>query len=170
MAPADNLKSYSDVEAVDLLHQVSSFYTSTKVPHDYGTGERHTSTEVYLLKYIADHPNITLTELAYDWGKTKGAISQLLKKLLAKGLIERSGSLGPDNRQPVRITEKGRELNRIHIAYDTMHFAESMDRVRERFDEHDINTAFTVLEYWLGVRREVQRERAERQRTERPVP
>lgn len=39
-------KSYNDVEAVDILHQVSNFYISTKVPHDYGTGEAYTSTEV----------------------------------------------------------------------------------------------------------------------------
>ena len=30
-------KSYNDVEAVDILHQVSNFYISTKVPHDYGS-------------------------------------------------------------------------------------------------------------------------------------
>lgn len=34
-------KSYNDVEAVDILHQVSNFYISTKVPHDYGTGEAY---------------------------------------------------------------------------------------------------------------------------------
>ena len=48
-------KSYNDVEAVDILHQVSNFYISTKVPHDYGTGEAYTSVEVHTLKHIADH-------------------------------------------------------------------------------------------------------------------
>ena len=73
-------KSYNDVEAVDILHQVSNFYISTKVPHDYGTGEVYTSVEVHTLKHIADHHGITVTELARDYGKTKGAVSQILKR------------------------------------------------------------------------------------------
>ena len=51
-------KSYNDVEAVDILHHVSNFYISTKVPHDYGTGEAYTSVEVHTLKHIADHHGI----------------------------------------------------------------------------------------------------------------
>ena len=80
-------KNYTDVEAVDILHQVSAIYVGTKVAHDYGTGESYTAVEVHTLKYIADHDGITVTQLARDYGKTKGAISQILKKIEFKGLI-----------------------------------------------------------------------------------
>ena len=77
-------RKYDNITAIDLLHQVSSMYSGTKKPHDYGTGETYTSTEMHLVKCISDHPGITVTELAYDYAKTKGAISQILKKLIEK--------------------------------------------------------------------------------------
>ncbi|QOY60870.1 MarR family winged helix-turn-helix transcriptional regulator [Thermophilibacter immobilis] len=159
------IKGIGDVEAVDILHQVSAFYMSTRVPQDYGTGELYTSTEVHLLKYIAEHDNVTVTSLSYTYGRTKGAISQLLSKLTGKGLIERlpsSSAPGNGNSQPLQITDKGMRLNEAHKAYDAVHFAESMSRVREAFSQEDIDTTFAVLTYWLSVRRDVQRQRVAR--------
>ena len=92
MAEHHTRKNYSNVEAVDILHQVANLYISTKIPQDYGTGEEYTSVEVHTLKHIADNPGITVTELARHNGKTKGAISQILKKIEDKGLICRGES------------------------------------------------------------------------------
>ena len=39
MAENHTRKNYSNVEAVDILHQVANLYISTKIPQDYGTGE-----------------------------------------------------------------------------------------------------------------------------------
>ena len=84
MAAKRSSKEYSNAEAVDIIHQVANLYISTKVPQDYGTGEEYTSVEVHTLKHIADNPGITVTELARHNGKTKGAISQILKKIEKK--------------------------------------------------------------------------------------
>ena len=70
MAENHTRKNYSNVEAVDILHQVANLYISTKIPQDYGTGEEYTSVEVHTLKHIADNPGITVTELARDYAKT----------------------------------------------------------------------------------------------------
>lgn len=158
-------RSYSDVDAIDVIHQASTLYSSTKVPHDYGTGEIYTSVEVHTLKHIADNPGITVTELAGDLGKTKGAVSQLVKKLETKGLIQRGSSARGDNRQPFSLTEKGTALNDAHASYDEAHAGESMSRVREEFSDEEINTAFSVLECWVRKRREVQAERMGRSRS-----
>lgn len=58
MAEHHTRKNYSNVEAVDILHQVANLYISTKIPQDYGTGEEYTSVEVHTLKHIADNPGI----------------------------------------------------------------------------------------------------------------
>lgn len=152
-------KSYDNVEAVDILHQVSNFYISTKVPHDYGTGAAYTSVEVHTLKHIADHTGITVTELSRDYGKTKGAVSQILKKVEGKGLIYREMDPDNENRFHLFLTEKGKELDEAHRRYDEVGFGESMDLVREQFSEDEINTAFSVLECWLDIRRKVQDKR-----------
>lgn len=160
-------KSYSDVEAVDILHQVSNLYISTKVPHDYGTGEAYTSVEVHTLKHIADHHGITVTELARDYGKTKGAVSQILKKVESKGLIYREVDPENDNRYHLFLTEKGKELDEAHRRYDEVGFGESMDIVRERFSEDEVNTAFCVLEAWLDIRRGFRKDGMKRKRAGR---
>lgn len=157
-------ESYSDIDAVDILHKVANMYTSTKIPHDYGTGEEYTSVEVHTLKEIADNQGITATELAKNHGTTKGAISQILKKVEGKGLICRQVDPDNDNRYHLFLTEKGKNLDEAHRRYDQISFGESMSMVREQFDEEEINIAFSVLESWLTVRRDVQLRRLIREK------
>lgn len=152
-------RHYNDVEAVDILHKVSNLYTSTKTPRDYGTGDEYTSVEVHTLKEIADCPGITVTELAKDQGKTKGAISQILKKIESKGLIYRESDPTNDNKQLLYITPKGNILDKAHRDYDKIGFGESMDRVREIYTDEEIDIAFSVMESWLEIRRDVQQQR-----------
>lgn len=152
-------RHYDDVEAVDILHQVAYLYTSTKVPRNYGTGDDYTSLEVHTLKYIADHPGITVTELARDHGKTKGAISQILKKIESKGLVYRKTDPTNDNRQLLYITEKGKSLDEIHRKFDAVMFGKSMNRVRAIYSEEEVDIAFRVLESWLEIRLDIQQER-----------
>lgn len=161
-------KSYNNVEAVDILHQVSNFYISTKVPHDYGTGEAYTSVEVHTLKHIADHNGITVTEISRDYGKTKGAVSQILKKVEGKGLIYRKVDPENENRLHLYLTEKGKELDEAHRRYDEVGFGESMDLVRDEFSEDEIDTAFSVLECWLDIRRKVQDKRNAKKKAMKP--
>lgn len=157
-------KEYTNVEAVDILHQVANLYISTKVPQDYGTGQKYTSVEVHTLKHIADNPGITVTELARDYGKTKGAVSQILKKVEEKGLVYRETDPNNDNKFHLHLTEKGMVLDNAHRHYDEVSFGESMDPVREKFSDGDVNIAFRVMETWLDVRREVQLQRIERKK------
>lgn len=152
-------KHFSNAEIADIIHQVSNFYTSTKVPHDYGTGTDYTSVEVHMVKYIADNPGITVSDIARDYGRSKGAISQILKKLEEKGLVFRENVLRSDNKNPLYVTEKGKDLNEAHRAYDELRFGESINPVRELYTQEEIDTTVEVLRTWLTVRREVQQRR-----------
>lgn len=160
-------KVYSNAEAVDILHQVSTLYTLTKRPHDYGTGEVYTATEVHTLKRIADNPGITVTQLAGDSGRTKGAISQMLKKLEGKGLIFRRADPQNDNIAHLYPTEEGYRLNDVHQQYDSVRFGESMDQVRKVYTNEEIDTTFSVLETWLNIRRQVQQKRNEQKQSKK---
>ena len=119
------------------------------------------------LKHIADHHGITVTELARDYGKTKGAVSQILKKVESKGLVYREVDPENDNRYHLFLTDKGKELDEAHRRYDEIGFGESMDMVRERFSEDEINTTFRVLEAWLDIRRKVQDKRNEKKKAKK---
>lgn len=155
-------KFYDNATAIDLLHQLSILYTGTKRPHDYGTGEEYTYAEVHLLKKIADNPGITVTELAYEYAKTMGAISQIVKRIMEKGLIVKETASAAGNTSPLYLTPKGRELNEAHFRYDIKRAGETMDRVREIHSDEEINIAFSVIEDWLKFRRAVHKQRLER--------
>lgn len=158
--PSNIPKKYDNVAAIDVLHQVSSMYSGTKKPHDYGTGDTFTSVETHIVKCIADHPGITVTELAYDYAKTKGAISQIIKKLVEKKLIiQQPSKEAGDKRIFLYLSPEGETLNRAHIAYDAAHAGETMNLVREQVTDEEFDTAFRVLAVWLDCRRTVHERR-----------
>lgn len=159
MKDKSNQKQYSNVEAVDILHMVANLYIATKSPRDYGTGENYTSVEVHTIKHIADNPGITVTEMARDYGKTKGAVSQILKKIEGKGLVYRKTDVENENKTHLYLTEKGEQLDAAHREFDQINSGESLNLVREQFSDEDINIAFHVLETWLDVRRDVHQKR-----------
>ena len=153
-------RKYDNVAAIDLLHQVSSMYSGTKKPHDYGTGDPYTSVETHIVKCIADYPGITVTELAYDYAKTKGAISQILKKLIEKGLIlQKPSTESGDKRIFLYLTPEGEVLNEAHIRYDESHAGETLDLVRKEFSDEEFDIAFDVIQCWLRCRRAVHEKR-----------
>ena len=107
-----------------------------------------------------------MTELARHNGKTKGAISQILKKIEDKGLICRGESKG-ENKCPLFLTEKGKSLDQAHRQFDEEHSGESINQVRKFYSDKEINLAFDVLETWLSVRREVQQRRIQQKKEAR---
>lgn len=87
---------------MDLARQLESR------PRCYGTDERLTSSEIHLIEVIGEADAPGVTDLARTLDVTKGAVSQNLKRLAAKGLAAKHTD--PENRARVRVTltEKGR--------------------------------------------------------------
>lgn len=103
-------------EMVNRWYQLQSIYEKQR--NDYGTGELYTSTEVHTVSHIEDHPGITVTQIAEDTFRTKSAVSQMVSKLEAKGLIRREQNLSNAKQQLLYVTQKGLELSRCHKQYD----------------------------------------------------
>lgn len=66
--------------------------SSATISKDYGDGTPVTSTEIGLLVFISNNPGVTNTLLAEQFGRSKGAISQLVKKLEEKDYIVRENN------------------------------------------------------------------------------
>lgn len=56
------------------------------MPHQYG-GEILYQSEMHFLQAVGDTPNITITVISQQLGKTKSACSQMVRKLIKKNLI-----------------------------------------------------------------------------------
>ena len=146
------METYSAADMADILHRASMLYTASNIPIDYGTGEKYTSVEVHMLKYIIDHPGKTVTDLSQEWDKTKAAISQMLKRMEEKGLIEWRGALDSKKKQLYFATAKGLELNERHLEYDDRVFGKTLELLGETCTQEEIAVCFHVLEEYTKAR------------------
>lgn len=103
----------------DVLYEFAlKFAASMNIAKDYDTGDKLNMVEVHLLTYIEEHPRITGSELAKLWNRTKGAISQQVKKLAERGLVVREKQPGNAKNILLSVTEKGRRVSLAHKMHD----------------------------------------------------
>lgn len=81
--------------------------------------------EIHCLDYIGKHPESNVTQLADAFYMTRGAISKLTKKLIAKGLIDYYQKSNNKKEIYFCLTQKGMEIYKIH------------EKLHHRFDERD---------------------------------
>ena len=75
-------------------------------PKDYGTGDLLYFTEIHTISMVGKNKEVNMTRLADIMGVTRGAISQIIRKLVTKNFIIKSNTT---NRKEInlRLSEKG---------------------------------------------------------------
>lgn len=105
-------------EISNLLERVIHKYVQMeKRAWDYGNGIILSQPEIQTVMLIGSNPGISVTAIAKMRGITKGTASQMLYKLVDKGLVEKRVSEHSDAQISVFLTELGQEENRLHDAY-----------------------------------------------------
>lgn len=84
---------------------------------DYGVGVLLTQTEVHLIDVIGEQPGIGVKALASAKGVTTGAASQMVRKLVEKGLVQKQISPVSEAKVELTLTEKGRICFEEHQKY-----------------------------------------------------
>ena len=96
-------------QLMDILDKV---FTKVELLHapfrDFGTGVPMYRKEIHTLQAIGQHPKINITALAEHMGVTKGAVSQMVSKLVKKEMIRKI--YAEDNKKEVilELTNLGR--------------------------------------------------------------
>lgn len=96
---------------------INKYNQLDKQKRAYGTGISLTNTEIHIIATIGDNPNINITELAKLKGVTKGAVSQIIYKLVDKGLVEKKVSAESDAQVNLSLTKTGTINYEGHIEY-----------------------------------------------------
>lgn len=101
----------SQDEAYDLMEEYDS------LPHHYGDVVLYQA-EAYIVNSIGRNPNITTTELAERLKKTPSACSQIVRKLVDKGLVVQERN--PQNKRVYNLllTQAGEIVFQEHIAFN----------------------------------------------------
>lgn len=77
-------------------------------------GEKIYSSERQMIDAVGGLPPMNVTDLARASGVTKGAVSQAIKKLEAKGLLRRVKRSGNAKEKFIELTEEGRTVYKGH--------------------------------------------------------
>lgn len=136
----------------EIMEQASIQTLSENRAHDYGTGEKYTAVEVHTLGYIADHPGCTATEIAEEWLKTKGAVSQILKKLRNAEMIDSTVDANDAKRALLRLTPKGKLLDAMHRRFDEYYWEHALEKFAKQHTQQEISDAFYLLRDWAALR------------------
>ncbi len=121
----------------------------------YGGGEKLTLVELMLLLTISESEGIFATEIAKKWRKTKGAISQILKKLETKGLIDKQRDSHDAKMYGLFLTERGRQIIEEFDQQDTVESPVILEKMREEFTEEQINNFYCVMRKYTEILTEV---------------
>jgi DNA-binding MarR family transcriptional regulator len=114
---------------------VSKYNALGKLPvkinskHDLYHSERH------MLDKIGDHPALNVTDFAKALGVTKGAVSQVVKKLEGKGVVRRYKSGTNEKEVFLELTETGRKIYLEHKKTNDKTLEPLLDELKKHPDD-----------------------------------
>lgn len=85
-----------------------------KKPRKFGTDDLLSSSEIHLIEIVGSIEGLSVTDIGKKLGVTKGAISQLLKKLEVRGYSIKTVDPENQSRSIVHLTDKGRKAFLAH--------------------------------------------------------
>lgn len=118
------------------------------IPRDYGTGEEVNMLSVHIMSDIEEHPGITVTELAEEWFRTKGSISQVIKYLDEQGYIIKKKEGNNNKNIHLYPTSRGVELSLAHKLYDAKNLKNTLDFFSGYCTEEELTAFYKVLGYY----------------------
>jgi DNA-binding MarR family transcriptional regulator len=107
-----------------LIHAVNKMNACAKKPRDYGTSDLLYQSEIHTLAAVCHHTGKNASELAMILGVTNGAITQVVSKLINKGLIEKYHLRGNQKEVYFRLTQKGEIAYAGHELCDELRFGD----------------------------------------------
>lgn len=100
-----------------------------KKPRCYGTKDLLYRSEVHTIEAIGKNNKINVTELAQYLGVTKGAVSQMVDKLIKKGMVNKKMISDTENEVSLELTEQGNLVFQGHEEYHKELYAEISEKL-----------------------------------------
>jgi DNA-binding MarR family transcriptional regulator len=109
-----------------------------------------------MLDAIGDHPGVNMTEFAREIGVTKGAVSQIVKKLESKGFVKRFKGIDNNKDVLLELTSSGKEAYLNHRQTNDVTISVLEEKMNPSSDE---NIEFLIDVFtWIGDYLEQSRE------------
>lgn len=147
-----NIKYHElDTKANIIYKFVMTYSDYMKTSRDYGTGDIINMVELHTLTVIEENPGITVTEVALEWNRTKGAVSQIIAKLEKRGFIIRKKEEGNSKNVHLYATDSGEILSKAHKAYDIKELTWAYETLHNNFTTEEIETFYNVMQQYTQL-------------------
>lgn len=124
-----------NVPMYDLVLGYSRYYNERR---DYGGSVELTMIEVHVLTMIEETKDITVTEIATRVNRTVAMISQIVRRLIEFGLIEKTRSKEIGTVYHLSTTESGKEMVRCHKIYDNIGTIKTRKKLLKQFSVEEL--------------------------------
>ena len=114
-------------------------------------GTELTIVEVRTIMMIQENPGITATQLCHNWNRSRGAISQILKKIEQKGFIYRKKSQDNDKIFRLYPTQAGIQLASDFIEEDSKDTTNLIRSLLERCTVEELRSFYKVINLYRQV-------------------
>lgn len=135
------------VSIIDLFNRILHLYSVIdKKPKDFGTGDLLYVSEIHAVYLIGSNPEINMTRLAELAGVTRGAVSQMVKRLVSKRYVAKFKVFN-NKEVNLRLTDKGYIIFQHYqnFAKERFVFAEEIYRTASRADIDLVKRLFTII-------------------------
>ena len=110
-------KSTTEIMVHKFEKVMNKYNASEKKPRYYGTKDLLYRSEIHTIDAIGKNNKINVTQLAQYLGITKGAVSQMVDKLIKKGMVDKKTVYENEVEVSLELTEKGILVNNGHEEY-----------------------------------------------------
>ncbi|MGM0878755.1 MAG: MarR family winged helix-turn-helix transcriptional regulator [Bacillota bacterium] len=127
-------------ELIESIYEVSrstSAYES--IPRKYGTEDELYMVEAHTINLIGKENKVSPSHLAKLTNKTKGAISQMVDKLLKKGLVIKYRNPTNNREVIIELSDKGKQAYKYHKELDQLEYGKMLSRLNQFSTEDFIN-------------------------------
>ena len=136
----------------DLLYEfVIKYSDMMQETHDYGSGVLLNMIEIHLLTYIDQNPGITVSQLAKMWNRTKGSISQQVKKLETNGYIQKIRHESNGKLILLYATVNGKKLSAEHMHYDIVDIMQTMHLLLRTCTMEEVDSFYKVIGEYIKI-------------------
>jgi len=116
MCLSDKISREEGIEILtnSIIRIINLAVTIEKIPIDIGHGVKLSASEFHIIDTAGKSPNANLSTIASFLGVTKGAISQMVQKLVEKGFLKKIQQEGNRKNIILSLTKKGEEALLFH--------------------------------------------------------
>lgn len=134
------------IEIAQALERVVHKYNKSEdVKRNYGTDMMLTRKEIHTIQLIGQYPQIGIISLSELQGVTKGATSQMVKKLVEKGLVIKKPSPSSEAEICLELTELGQKAFKGHADYHNNNIGKQWKEILDQMSEEDLQTLMKFI-------------------------